>query len=150
MIPFPCCCFLLLLTLYSGITRDPARYPEPELFNPGRYLSPKFPSYKAPLTEFPTIIGHHQFGFGRRQCLGQHLGNAELVVACGAILWAFELAKKKDSNGQEVHVPDWDFSTLPFAKPNPFHFDMNVRGEKRAETIMEEWKKAEPEMDMQM
>ena len=131
------------------MSRDPTRYPDPETYNPGRWLSPEYPSYRAPLTEHPSIIGHTQFGFGRRQCLGQHLGQAELFIACGAIIWAFELTKKKDANGQEIHVPDWDFSTLPFAKPMPFHFDVNVRKHRGAK-IMEYWREAEPVEDMQM
>src|SRR2546421_3377596 len=47
-----------------AIARDPVAYPDPEAYNPARWLDPSFPTYKEPLTEFPKLMGHHQFGCG--------------------------------------------------------------------------------------
>ena len=121
------------------------RYPSPDTFNPDRWLNPTYPTYKTPLTEHPTIIGHHQFSYGKRACLGQHLGQAELLIACGAIVWAFTLERRRDASGGLVPVPDYDFATLPFNKPFPFNFDLKVRGEERAALIRRMWMKSEGE-----
>ncbi|KAL9108024.1 MAG: hypothetical protein Q9227_007130 [Pyrenula ochraceoflavens] len=134
-----------------AITRDPKRYPDPDTFNPDRWINPAYPTFKGPLTEYPTIIGHHQFSYGKRACLGQHLGQAELLIACGAIIWAFTLERRRDVNGGLVHVPDYDFATLPFNKPFPFHFDMKVRGSEKANMIVSQWRESEEGMpDLQI
>jgi cytochrome P450 len=31
-------------------------YPEPEEFKPERWLDPQYPTYKEPLTAYPTLI----------------------------------------------------------------------------------------------
>ena len=53
-----------------AIARDPVQYPEPERYNPGRWLEPEYPTYREPLTEYPKLMGHHQFGCGLRICPG--------------------------------------------------------------------------------
>lgn len=126
--------------MIRAIARDPKRYPDPDVFNPDRWVNPEYPTFKAPLTEYPTIIGHHQFSYGKRACLGQQLGQAELLIACGAIIWAFNVVRKRDSNGDLVPVPDYDFATLPFNKPFPFAMDLNVRSQQRANLIMKQFR----------
>lgn len=126
-----------------AIARDPARYPEPDTFNPDRWLNPAYPTFKAPLTEYPTIINHHQFSYGKRACLGQRLGQVELLIACGAIMWAFNAERRRDSNGELVPVRDYDFATLPFNKPFPFAMDLKVRSPEKAILIMKQFRECE-------
>ena len=46
------------------------------------------------------------FGFGQRQCLGQTLTQDELHLACGGLLWAFNLKRKIDpKTGLEIDPP---------------------------------------------
>ena len=49
-----------------AIHREPELYPEPETYNPQRWLDPSFPTYKAPLSEYPNLHNYSNFGFGRR------------------------------------------------------------------------------------
>src|SRR5689334_13166496 len=76
-----------------GIARDPALYPDPEQFNQIRWLDPKFPTYREPLTHYPTIINMSPFGYGRRVCPGQGVAYADLIVALGAMAWLFDVSK---------------------------------------------------------
>lgn len=133
----------LTLVFFRAIARDPTQYPEPDTFNPDRWVNPAYPTFKAPLTEYPTIVGHHQFSYGKRACLGQRLGEAELLIACGAIIWAFSIERRRDSNGDLVHVPDYDFATLPFNKPFPFAMDLKVRSPAKAHLITKQFREPE-------
>ncbi len=58
------------VTVYQGVAHhDPLRYPDPDLFDPGR-----------------DSRGHLFFGFGRHMCLGQHLARLEVQVALERLL----------------------------------------------------------------
>lgn len=71
-------------------------FPDPETFNPLRWLKPEFPSYREPLTEYPTIINSTQFGYGRRLCQGQTVADEDLLVGIGSIAWLFNIEKPSD------------------------------------------------------
>ncbi|KAF3032487.1 hypothetical protein E8E12_002557 [Didymella heteroderae] len=76
-----------------AISRDPEMYPNPETFNPLRWLKPEFPTYREPLTQFPTIINSSQFGYGRRLCQGQTVADEDLFIGIGSIAWLFNISK---------------------------------------------------------
>jgi hypothetical protein len=83
-----------LLTACRAISRDPEIYPDPETFNPLRWLQPEYPTYQEPLTQFPTIINSSQFGYGRRTCQGQTVADEDLLIGIGSIAWMFNIGKK--------------------------------------------------------
>ncbi len=78
---------------------DESLYPNPEEFNPDRYLDPKFPTYKEPLTKYPNVVNHHVFGYGRRICMGMDMVDYQLVTILGALASCFDVSKKKDKLG---------------------------------------------------
>ncbi|KAI1818858.1 cytochrome P450 [Poronia punctata] len=112
-----------------AIARDPAVYPDPETFNPARWLEPSYPTYAEPLTTYPTLQGYSQFGFGRRTCQGLPLVEQDLYLAMGGLAWAFNIVKKRTSGGEEVAVPWNEYTPLLIAKPVPFEFEARVRDE---------------------
>ncbi|KAF1365703.1 cytochrome P450 [Lizonia empirigonia] len=77
-----------------AISRDPDMYPDPEAFNPLRWLKPEYPTYQEPLTQFPTIINSSQFGYGRRLCQGQTVADEDLFIGIGSIAWLFNISKR--------------------------------------------------------
>lgn len=115
-----------------------------DTFLPDRWLNPSYPTYKEPLTTYPRLEGHSQFGYGRRVCMGVDIVNHELFLVCGALAWAYNL-KKTDSNGQEVQLNDMDYSNLLISKPSVFALDLTVRNEAKKEKITSMWETAERE-----
>jgi cytochrome P450 len=60
---------------------DPVVWPEPDRFDPGRFL-----------TRRPTPAEYSPYGFGHRRCVGSAFANAELSVVLGTILSRVDLA----------------------------------------------------------
>jgi hypothetical protein len=90
------------LTEYSrAIARDPTLFPDPEAFNPLRWVEPSYPTYKEPLTEYPTIINITQFGYGRRVCQGQTVADEDLLIGIGSIAWLFTIGR----NSEDAEIP---------------------------------------------
>jgi hypothetical protein len=77
-------------------------FPDPETFNPLRWIEPEYPTYQEPLTQFPTIINSTQFGYGRRTCQGQTVADEDLLIGIGSIAWLFNISQKADT----TTVPD--------------------------------------------
>lgn len=76
-------------------------YPDPEAFNPLRWLDQSYPTFKGPLTQYPTILNMSQFGYGRRTCQGQTVTEADLVAGIGSMAWLFHISK--DAPQQTQH-----------------------------------------------
>lgn len=94
------------------ISRDPSTYPEPEEWRPERWLEPSWPTYKEPLSEFPTIRGDAGFGYGVRACPGIDLVTTELYTTIASIAWGFNIKRKEGKAGYESPVP-W-YQTNPY------------------------------------
>jgi hypothetical protein len=77
-------------------------FPDPEAFNPLRWVEPGWPTYQEPLTQFPTIINCSQFGYGRRLCQGQTVADEDLLIGIGSIAWMFNIAKQHGSAASNV------------------------------------------------
>ncbi|EHY53752.1 hypothetical protein HRR83_003968 [Exophiala dermatitidis] len=118
-----------------ALARNPELYPDPESYNPDRWLNKDFPTYKEPLTEHPRLMGHHGFGMGRRMCPGIEVTEAELLVACGSIIGSFELKPVMDANGQPKWPDSNAFTPNLIGGPLPFEMDVKVRSPEKAARI---------------
>ncbi|KAH7922020.1 cytochrome P450 [Leucogyrophana mollusca] len=68
-----------------AITRDPDVFPDPETFDPQRWLT-KDGAFRGDLRTFT-------YGFGRRVCPGQHVANRSIFINLALLLWSFRLAQ---------------------------------------------------------
>ena len=128
-----------------GITRDSSIYPMADTFLPDRWMDARYPTFRDPLTQYPKLEGHSQFGNGRRICMGVDIVNHELLLVCGALAWAFNISKKVDENGREIAPNDLEYCNLLIAKPDWFPFDLTVRHEVKRQRIMEMWEEVKLE-----
>lgn len=85
---------------------DPEMYPEPDRFNPRRFTDPSFPTGQpTDGVKYGASHGHWAFGFGRRACPGQHIGEFSLFILTARLLWAFNFNKYMTTDGH-VQEPD--------------------------------------------
>ncbi|KAK5126620.1 hypothetical protein LTR85_009554 [Meristemomyces frigidus] len=120
-----------------AIHREPALYPDPETYNPDRWLNPKYPTYREPLTQFPNLQNFSCFGFGRRICPGQHIAERSIHLLVARIAWACNIKRKVGKDGKLVEVPLYDYVSGFNVQPEWFAFDLTVRSEERYKIVME-------------
>jgi len=109
-----------------AIHRDPALYPDPETFNPGRWLDKSYPTYREPLTTYPNLQNFSSFGFGRRICAGQNIAERSLNILVARIGWGCTI-EKRIVDGNAVHVPLYDYTSGFNVQPKPFAFELKAR-----------------------
>jgi Cytochrome P450 len=118
-----------------AIHRDPELYPDPETFNPNRWIDPKFPTYKEPLTRYPNLTNYSIFGFGRRICPGMNIAERSLHLLTARIIWAFQLSHKLDAQGREIPIPLYNYTAGFNTQPEQFLFELAARSERKADII---------------
>ncbi|KAK7453121.1 hypothetical protein CaCOL14_005034 [Colletotrichum acutatum] len=130
-----------------AIQRDPETYPEPELFNPDRWLDPKYPTYKEPLTVYPNLQQFTAFGHGRRICQGINIAERSLNLKIALLAWACNISRATDGNGKEIIPPVYDFAAGFNVQPKEFDFDLQPRSQQRVdllESVYEDTLKEDP------
>ncbi|OKP02347.1 Fumitremorgin C synthase [Penicillium subrubescens] len=90
-------------------------FPEPDRFNPDRYLKDS-PDHRP----FPGEKGYMTFGWGRRVCSGQGLAEQGTFITIARLLWGFRIEKALDRQGNEIPVDIFDFTNGLNMRPNPF------------------------------
>ncbi|KAM0753795.1 putative O-methylsterigmatocystin oxidoreductase [Meredithblackwellia eburnea MCA 4105] len=106
-----------------AIHLDPELYPEPETFNPDRFIKDD----QLVGTKY-SERGHHAYGFGRRICPGQHIADRSLFIVFSRLLWAFNITNAKDSSGSPIPVDINAFSEGFSSHPLHFECDIQARG----------------------
>ncbi|KAF5389652.1 hypothetical protein D9757_004118 [Collybiopsis confluens] len=101
-----------------SVGRDPEIFPEPERFNPQRWIV-KDADGKMSLRD---DLKSYPFGFGRRVCPGQHMATASTFVNTALILWAFTLTPDEKSP-----IDTYAFTESANAHPMPFNITFTPR-----------------------
>lgn len=97
-------------------THDPAVYPQPEVFDPSRFLGPD------PCPD-PR---NHVFGYGRRICPGKQLADLSVWLTIARSLAVFDIKKGVDDTGKEIE-PELSFSPGIISHPSPFKATITPR-----------------------
>ena len=89
--------FKCLSEMFRAILHDPETYPDPEEFNPERFLN-----QDGSVRDDPALS--LVFGAGKRICPGRHFVDASIFIFTSSFLSVFNVTKAKDENGNEIPV----------------------------------------------
>ncbi|KAF2219786.1 cytochrome P450 [Elsinoe ampelina] len=93
-----------------AISMDEEMYPNPDEFRPERFI------------EDPDLP-YSQFGYGRRKCIGQYIGNNSMLINVARMLWAYDMERGwdvVDGEKKRAHVGRFDFHSGFNSPPLPF------------------------------
>lgn len=121
-----------------AIHRDAALYPDPETYNPARWLESEWPTYRTPLTVYPNIQSYSNFGFGRRICVGQNIAERNLMIIAARIAWAADIGAVKP----DKLPPLYDYRAGFNSFPKWFALRCEPRSRERMEVIEREYRLA--------
>ncbi|KAK4556887.1 hypothetical protein LTR86_005868 [Recurvomyces mirabilis] len=132
-----------LLPLDWAFLRNEKKYPDPDNYRPERWLESSWPTYQEPLSQFPTIMGMTSFGWGQRACLGQSLTRDETLIACGGLVWAYNIVKKKGPDGKIIEPSISKSNSLLIVKPDPYDLAFEPRSAARKAEIISQWEESD-------
>ncbi|KAL5359284.1 cytochrome P450 [Aspergillus floccosus] len=132
-----------------AINLNPEYYPNPNHFNPLRfldvdiqslsYLSEKYLSSteQEKGTPHPSKLGHSSFGWGRRICPGADLATNTLLITLSRLLWCFDIRP----------VPGGTYDTLDYSsgfniRPQTLHVKIKVRSDHHCRVAEREYRDA--------
>ncbi|KAJ5631949.1 hypothetical protein N7490_008288 [Penicillium lividum] len=124
-----------------AIHRDPKLHPNPDKFQPERYLSHTLSAAEYINISDPYARDHFTYGAGRRVCPGVHVAERSLYIIIARTLWAFNIAKMKGPDGQVIEPPISMVRGF-FSIPSPFACAITPRSDRHATIIQESWKNA--------
>ena len=78
----------------TALSKDPERYPSPDIFEPDRFKGDNQSSAASALSKDHMQRDHFHYGFGRRVCPGVHVAEASLFIVISRILWGFCIKPK--------------------------------------------------------
>lgn len=113
-----------------AMLHDPIDYPEPEKFNPDRFL---IDGKLNPDIRDPTTLS---FGFGRRICPGRHLAMDNAFLTMASVLHVFDVNPGINERGvQYSKTPDTTGTLITY--PDPLSCSLTPRSEQSQKLIRE-------------
>jgi len=91
----------LIITTLGDIFQDPEHFPEPEKFNPDRYLS-NDGSNNLKFNPHPRNV---HFGIGKRRCLGENLARMSLYKFFTSLIQRYEIVSGQDEPIEDKYTP---------------------------------------------
>lgn len=88
-------------------------------------------------------MGMTSFGYGQRACLGQGVTRDETIVACGGLLWGFNLIHRKGKDGNPIMPSLTSSNSLLIVKPDPYELDFEPRSDARREEMRANWRQSD-------
>ncbi|EIM84081.1 CyP450 monooxygenase [Stereum hirsutum FP-91666 SS1] len=107
-----------------AILRDPEAYPDPDTFNPSRFLTHDGTKID-PTVRDPEVT----FGYGRRIWPGRFVAHESLWITFAYILATFEIERKVGDDGKLVPMPEEMFVMGLVSHPTKFSCSITPRSE---------------------
>nr|BAL05163.1 cytochrome P450 [Phanerodontia chrysosporium] len=119
----------VILNTYT-MHHDSQRYPNPEKFDPDRYIDDERSSAESAKLADPYQRDHWTFGAGRRICPAIALAEHEIFLAVAGLLWAFDMRQLSDA---PIDLKEYD--GLSGRSPVPFCIRLVPRHEHVAAVV---------------
>lgn len=103
-----------------AISRDPVVFPDPETFNPRRWLTEE--------GRIRMDMQFYTYGFGRRVCPGQHIANRSLYINLALLLWSFRILQRPEA---PIDLGMSGFRDMIVFNPKPFEVEFVPRVDER-------------------
>lgn len=123
---------------------NPDVYPEPDRFEPGRYINHTLSAAEYINSNNPDERDHFSYGAGRRVCPGVHVAERSLYINIVRVLWGFDISKKKGPDGKLLE-PDTRMVRGFLSVPEEFECEILPRSSKHEKLMRETFAAAEEE-----
>ena len=117
-----------------------SKFPDPDRFNPDRYL-------KENRRPYPGPDGYSAFGYGRRICAGKALAEQGTFISIARLIWAFNITNGLDAQGKPIPVDIFNYTNGLNTRPRPFPARFISRNATIAATAEREAKEALQELE---
>ncbi|KJA24944.1 hypothetical protein HYPSUDRAFT_1073693 [Hypholoma sublateritium FD-334 SS-4] len=128
-----------------AIEHDPARYVDPDSFNPERFLDDK--------GQLRSNYETSAFGFGRRMCPGIPFAERTLWIEIAMLLWTFNIRKTEKPSAETGLAFQYSDSDEAFTgditnTPHEFPVVFEPRSVRHAEVARQEWEGCEKDLNV--
>ncbi|XP_006459501.1 cytochrome P450 [Agaricus bisporus var. bisporus H97] len=128
---------IVMSNIYAML-HDEKIFPDPEKFDPGRFIKNGDMANDDLLNPIDVI-----FGFGRRVCPGSLQAMSMLEITAVSILCIFDIVPALDAQGKPIDVvPEFTPASIT-SHPLPFKFTLSPRKGKDAEGLLNEYMNVE-------
>lgn len=119
----------ILIANIWGMLHDPIVYPDPDVFNPDRFLKDGMIDPSGPDSQ---VAG---FGFGRRLCPGRYMAKESVWITVASLLATYKFSYAIGPNGKPV-IPKEEYFPGSLSYPKPFVCDIRPRSAEAEALIM--------------
>jgi len=112
-----------------AMSRNESLYPDAHAFRPERFMVPTTPEMERKMNP-----KNYVFGYGRRECPGQHLAESSVWLLIVSMLATLDISKAVDEHGNTIE-PVVNYSNAIFRVPDQFDCDIRPRSEKALSLI---------------